>query len=237
MNKNILSDWLFRSGDHTLFLCWQSVEGSVGIFGTVSSVHWWPNLLVSAQQAGTWHLFPSALCVVACQWPSPSVHLVTFFCRFSLPDSPLFYQGRSETHGVLWQLFKQPRSLSKGRCLHWSESCLFSSGRCFPPQARAGTKMLFYQKHEVGNRRSRVAKHTTARCWVCACVCMHLHITVVAKLSESCDNRTQMFESPCVVMQHLKCSTWGCGEQKTETLTQPHRKTKNTTTDNSVTNI
>lgn len=142
-------------------------------------------LLVSWHNKQVGDLFPSALCIIVGR-SLPSVHLVSFFCQFSLPDLPLFYQGRSETHGVHWQLFKQPCSLSKGRCLHWSESCLFSSGRCFPLQAWAGTKMALYQKHELGNQRSEVAKDTIARHWqgglsmcvcarVCVCVCTSVY--------------------------------------------------------------
>lgn len=33
--------------------------------------------------------------------------------------------------------------------------------------------------------------------------CMCVRLTVVAKLSDSCDNGSQMFESTSVVMQHL----------------------------------
>ncbi len=44
---------------------------------------------------------------------------------------------------------------------------------------------------------------------VCICVCVRLYLTVVAKLSESCDNWSQMFESPCVVIL-LTCQTPGC---------------------------
>lgn len=142
-----------------------------------SSEHRWLNAAVllvafcqSTQRAGR-VLLPICL-VYHCQWTSPSVHLVSFFCRFSLPDLPLFYQGRSETHGVLWQLFKQPRSLSKGRCLHWSESCLFSSGRCFPLQAWAGTKMALYQKHKLGKREEwQNTPWPDADGVVCVCVC------------------------------------------------------------------
>lgn len=153
----------------------------------------------STVQAGS---APLLICLgYHCQWMSP-VHLLrSSFCWFSLLYMSLFYQGRSEMHGALWQLFKQPHLLSKGRCLQWSESCLFSSRRCFPPQVWAGTKMVFYQKHELGNLSSGVAIHTVSRHWrsgVCTCVCLYL--TAVAKLSERCDNWSQMFESSSAVI-------------------------------------
>lgn len=62
------------------------------------------------------------LCI--CWWTSPSVFLMSFSRGLAS-----VFQGMSEFHGVLWQLFKQPCLFSKGRCLHWSESSLFSSGR------------------------------------------------------------------------------------------------------------
>lgn len=120
----------------------------------------------------------------------------SFFCLSStgVPSSTrlCFYQGRSEMLGVLWQLFKQPHSLSKGRCLHWSESCLFSSGRCFPPQARVGMKIVFLTETWLRKLVGLSGKNTPwlTRSLVCVFVCLQL--TVEAKLSESCDNWSQM---------------------------------------------
>lgn len=99
---------------------------------------------------------------------------------------------------MLGQLFKQPRSLSKGRCLHRSESCLFSSGRCFPLQAPSSNGP---RNSGPGKRTSKVAKHTAATCWpsgVCACN------AAVAELSESSDNWSQMLvtnQTPVAVVR------------------------------------
>lgn len=81
----------------------------------------------------------------------------------------------------------------------------FPQGDAFRRKACAGNKMVLYQKLELGNWRSRVAKNT-AFCGMCTL----LHLTVAAKLSERCGNWSQMFGLGCT--GHPAC---GCGCQKT----------------------
>lgn len=70
-----------------------------------------------------------------------------------------------------------------------------------------------------------------ARCWrsgVCVlCVSggVHLYLTMVAKLSESCNNWSQMLESPCVVML-VAHQTPVCGCQKSAEWTKSEKKKK-----------
>lgn len=126
-------------------------------------------------------------------------------------------------HGVLWQLFKQPRSPLKGRCLQWSESCLFSSGRCFPASGlELELKWLFTRKTQVwkpqewsGKEAHRGHTLTVCRVSVCAvCVCVFFN-RGDGEAEGGCDKCCQMSKSPWVVILVTR-HTPGCGCQESE---------------------
>lgn len=157
---------------------------------SVQVTKWFLSQHLVSQNKQIFHLFLWCLWY-RCQWRLLSV--LSLFCWFFFPYMSLFYQGSSEMHGVLWQLFKQPRLLSKGRCLHWSESCLFSSRRCFPPQAWAGIKMASYQKHELGNLRRHWRCLTEWCLNVCVCILLRWQNRVRAVITGA----------RCLTLSHL----------------------------------